>query len=113
MLYDTINQPLLFVAMMISGIVGGALFLGIKNIEKIFKKRFFSHIFDFFAIFLSFFLLFLTNLIFHYGIFRIFPIAVYFLFFFLTIFLSKKYFAKWVAKCYTLIKGKKNGKNQS
>ena len=113
MLYDTLSQPVLFLIFALAGMFSCLAFCLIKIAKKYVKNIIICNIFDFFGIFLIFFSLFLTNLFFHYGIFRIFPILIFFTFFFLSQLLFEKHFAKLFSKCYTLFKGKRNGKNKS
>jgi len=113
MLYDTLSHPKLFLVFAIAGIACSLFFLLTKRLQKICRNKFLCHILDFFCILFIFFALFLTNLQFHYGAFRVFPIFIFFAFFFLGLFLFEKIFAKLFTKCYTLLKGRRNGKNKS
>ena len=109
MLYDTLSQPHFIFILSLVGFCCGFLFdLRSIFVSKV-KNKFLSHLFDFFVTILCFGSLYVTNLFCHYGIVRFFPIVVFLFFLCLERFLSQKFFAKIIKKCYTLVKRKKHG----
>lgn len=102
MLYDTLNQFSFFLILALLGFSCGFLF----DLKKIIKNKTISNVFDFIFVVLCFTCLYIVNLKQHYGLFRMFPIVVFFVFLILQRFLSKKILAKFFQKCYNLIKKK-------
>ncbi len=115
MLYPTINQPLIFLALFVGGIVGGLIFDVFKILTTLSgNDKFSQHFFDFIATILAFCLLFLINLWLNFGQFRLYVPAVYLASFALERFISKFLWTKLVEKWYTSIakRGRKHGKGK-
>lgn len=113
MLYETSKQILTFCFISLGGFLCGFLF-DLKQIFlfKIKKKRILAHFFDFFCIFLTFFACFLLNLKFNFGEIRFFCILGFSLSFVIERFFSQNFLAKPIAKCYNIIKERKNEKQK-
>ena len=75
MLYPTLNQPIVFIFIFLTGLASGLLF-DLSNFLVIFfnRNKIIKQIFYFLATILSTFLLFIVNLITNFGNFRIFII---------------------------------------
>ena len=109
MLYESLSQPIIFLFLCLSGFVSGFLF-DLKNILSIYFKRnkIISQILSFFAVFLTFFMYFFTNLKINYGEFRFFSIIAFAISLLLQRFIIKNFLAKPVIKCYNKFKEKHN-----
>ena len=111
MLYPTLNQPLLLFIFFIVGILSGLVF----DIARLLTSlsggdKWSRHIFDFFAVVVSFAVLFFANLSFNLGQFRIYIFVVYLLSFALQRFISKILWTKLLSKWYTTIMKRRNDK---
>ena len=102
MLFSTSNQPIFILIIATCAIFTGVLF-DLKNIIKLFfniKNIILIYFFDIFSAFLLFFNYYFINLIFNYGEIRLFSIIIYFIFFAIERYLSCKFVAKRLARCY-------------
>ena len=124
-LFETLNQPYIFVWLIFGGLLGGLFFdfcllvSFLCNDNKIIKN-----ILLFIATIFSFFILFLINTKLNYGQIRIYPFLVFFTSLFIERFSIGKLFAKINIWCYTnfkkftniitkvKLKNKTNGKNK-
>ena len=103
MLYPTLNQPLMLFIVFCCGIFCAVIF----DILQVFSKRkILKHILDFFAVIFSFALLFLLNLKFNYGQFRIYVVAIFLLSFVSLKIISKFLWTKVIQKCYIKLRRK-------
>ena len=114
MLYPTVNQPLIFVAMLVGGLIGGLIFDIFKVLTTLSGGDNFSrHLFDFLATIFTCSLLYLINLWLNYGQFRVYVLAVFLAGFAFERFLSKFLWTKLVEKWYTIFaKRGNNGKRK-
>ena len=114
MLYDSLTQPKFILVLFLVGFACGFLF-DARNmlLHSAKRKKILKNIFDFFLVLALFTCLYAINLLYHYGIFRMFPIFVFFTSVGLQRLISQKFFAKIFAKCYTLFKRKRNGAKKS
>ncbi len=78
MLYPTLNQPYVFIFIMLAGLISG-FFFDIANFLNIFfnRNKITKQFLYFFATITSVLILILTNLITNYGIFRIFILLTF------------------------------------
>ena len=104
-LFETLNQPYILILLIIFGFLSGFLFdfayiiSFLCNENKIVKN-----IFQFFAVFFSFFILFLLNLNINYGQFRVYIFVVFFFFLFIQRITVGKLIAKTKIWCYNTFK---------
>ena len=104
MLFPTLNQPLVLLFIFMAGLLSGLIFDFAKILTYICSKdKFSKHIFEFFATIFSFGLVFLLNLKFNLGQFRIYILAVFFASFALEKIFSKFLWTKFLLKWYTSI----------
>ena len=104
MLYPTVNQPIVIIAMFFTGLACGLIFeifrfltflSGNDKISKIF--------FDFLAVIFSFALFFIVNLAVNYGQFRVYVILIFLIGFAVEEIILKILWKKLKKKCYTRI----------
>ena len=109
MLYQSLSQPLIIVMTAVAGLLGGAtfdlariftLFFGARKITK--------HCFDFIATVVCAGLLFLTNLHFNYGQFRLFVLLIFLICFAFERFFSSFLWTKLLKKWYSSIVQRRN-----
>ena len=104
MLYPTINQPIVFIAIFFTGLACGVVFDVFRILTMLSGgDKWSRHIFDFLAGIFSFFLLFFVNLKVNYGQCRIFVFAVFLLSFYLERLISKFLWTKLLSRWYTNI----------
>ena len=101
MLYPTFNQPMLILFVALSGLFAGLLF-DISNfiIFPLKKKKIASQILHFVAVILGFGILFLVNLKFNYGQFRIFVLIEFLFILSIERFTLGILWTKALEKCY-------------
>lgn len=101
-LYETLNQPIILLYLIILGFLSG-LFFDFAYIISFLcnKNKLITNILLFFSTLLSFFTLFMLNLKINYGQFRVFIFIVFFLFLFLERISLGKVIAKTQIWCYT------------
>ena len=109
MLYPTLNQPLIVLAIFATGLFCGILFDSARILTVLSGgDKFSAHLFDFLASIASFCILFYTNLQINYGEFRLYILGVFAISLVLERFLSKKLWTKLLSKWYSSIVGKRN-----
>lgn len=113
MLYPTLNQPLMFLLLVVVGFIGGVIF-DIFNIitTMLGNDKYSHHFFNFLAVLVSFALLFIVNLKFNYGQFRLYVIAIFLAGFFLERVISKFLWTKLIKKCYSIFSRKKGAQDE-
>lgn len=102
-LFETLNQPKIFIALFIAGFLCGFIFDVLHFIHFLCKKnKIVGYALDSIGVVFSFAMLFLTNLNFNYGAFRMYI----FLMFFFALLLQRLTLGKLIAKletvCYNL-----------
>ncbi len=114
MLYPTVNQPLILLALLAGGLVGGLIFDFFKILATLSGgDKYSCHLFDFLAGIFTFVLLYLINLWLNYGQFRVYVVAVFLVSFAFERFLSKFLWTKLLEKWYTIFaKRGDNGKRK-
>ncbi len=123
MLFETLNQPKVFLALACAGFLAGFFFDASNYITWLFNKsKIVQTVTDFFATVMSFAVFFLTVLFLDYGKVRLYHITIFVLMFFLQRITLGKLIAKFLNWCYNqftksmqkllkrLQKKKKNGK---
>jgi hypothetical protein len=113
MLYPTLNQPLIFLLTILVGLASGVIF----DICKILcllsgGDKYSRHIFDFLAVAVSFALLFICNLKFNLGQFRLYVVVAFLISFSVQRIFSKFLWTKVKEKCYNIFAKLKKGKNE-
>lgn len=104
MLYPTLNQPLVIIMMLIAGFASGIVFDVCRILTTLSgNDRLSKHLFDFIATILSFAILFLNNLHFNYGQFRVYVVAIFLLSFWIERKLVQKLWTKLLQKWYSNI----------
>ncbi len=113
MLYPTLNQPLMFLLLLLAGFASGIIF-DIFNIivTALGNDKYSHHFFNFLSVLFSFALVFIVNLKFNYGQFRIYVIAIFLVSFLLERVISKFLWTKLIKKCYSIFSRKKGVKNE-
>ena len=109
MLYSTLNQPLVFFLLFLSGGLCAIPFLFIKS----FKRNFFIQIYSFFAIIISFAIYEIVNLFVNYGQFRFYTILSFLTGITTFYFILKFLWTKFRQKCYNLKNGRKEEKEKT
>ncbi len=108
MLYPTLNQPLMFLILICVGLLSGLIFdffnilialLGKDKSVKIF--------FNFLSVIFSFVILFISNLYFNFGQFRMYVLFVFIVAFYVQRVFSKILWTKVIKKCYNQNRGKR------
>ena len=115
MLYPTLNQPIILLALAAGGIFAGLIFDASKILATLSgNDKFSRHFFDFVATILSFLILFYLNLSLNYGQFRIYVLIVFLLSFALERLISKFLWTKLLSKWYSSItrREKKGGREK-
>ena len=115
MLYPTLNQPIVLLALFAGGIVCGLVFDVCKILTTLAgNDKFSKHFFDFLATIFSFLLLFFVNLWCNYGQFRLYVFLVFLISFSLERLISKFLWTKLLSKWYSMIAGreKKGGRKK-
>ena len=107
MLYPTLNQPLVLLIIFLVGFVCGCIFDLARILSTLAGDIWAKHILDFFAIVISFSILFFSNLIFNLGQFRLYVLAIFLLSFALERFFSKILWTKVLSKWYSSITRKR------
>lgn len=104
MLYETLTQPYLLLIFLLAGILGGLVF-DIGNFIKFLcsNKKAPSIFIDFIQTIICCLILFFVNLKYNYGLFRLFPIIIFLIFFTLERFTLGKIIAKFYNLCYNLL----------
>ena len=105
MLYSTLSQPIVFLCLFATGLLGGLAFVIISFFTR--KNKIFLHVLQFFSICFCFLSFHLVNLFVNYGELRLFTIFAYLLGFFLINLLFSKFIAKILKKLYNFINGKR------
>lgn len=104
MLYPTLSQPLVIVMMLLAGFACGIIFDIFRILTLLSgNDRISKHIFDFLATLSSFAILFLNNLHFNYGQFRLYVIALFLISFAIERKLAQKLWTKLLEKWYSNI----------
>lgn len=104
MLYETLNQPIIFLSFLILGLFCGLIFDFGNFIKFLFSnKKLPSIIIDIIQTFIILYLLFLFNLIINYGQIRLFIILVFTFSFIIERYIVGKFVAKFYIKCYNVI----------
>ena len=105
MLYPTLSQPFVALMIMCCGLLCGMIF-DVSNIIVYLSggDKLSKNIFDFISIIICSFLLFLFNLIFNYGQFRIFILIIFLIFFYIERFFSKVLWTKLFKRCYNKLR---------
>ena len=104
MLYPTVNQPIVILAMFFTGLACGLIFeifrflTFLSGNDKISKN-----FFDFLAVIFSFVLFFIVNLAVNYGQFRVYVILIFLIGFAVEEIILKILWTKLIEKCYTRI----------
>ena len=103
LLYPTLNQPLILLAIFACGIISGFIFDLFRVLTTLSgNDKFSKHFFDFLATIFSILILFFLNLWFNYGQFRLYVVVFFLLSFTLQRFISKilwtKLFSKWYSR---------------
>ena len=104
MLYPTVNQPIVILAMFFTGLACGIIFeifrflTFLSGNDKISKN-----FFDFLAVIFSFVLFFIVNLAVNYGQFRVYVILIFLIGFAVEEIILKILWTKLIEKCYTRI----------
>ena len=104
MLYPTVNQPIVIIAMFFTGLACGLIFeifrflTFLSGNDKISKN-----FFDFLAVIFSFALFFIVNLAVNYGQFRVYVILIFLIGFAVEEIILKILWTKLIEKCYTRI----------
>lgn len=113
MLYPTLNQPLVALAILGAGVIGG-LFFDVARILTTLSggDKWSGNIFDFIATICCFAVLFLTNLFVNFGQFRIYVLCVFLISFSLQRLFSKFLWTKLLAKWYTNIAKRKKSDSE-
>lgn len=110
-LYPTLNQPLILLAIFLIGILGGLLLDVARLCSSLLGNlKFIRYIFEFSAVVISMLALFIANLNLNYGSFRIYVVAVFLLSFVLERILSKILWTKLLSKWYSSITKSKQRK---
>lgn len=114
MLYETQNQPFVFLMIVLFGFLSGFLF-DFLNISKIIlKKQFIINFLTLFMVFSAIFIYFFINLKFNYGEFRFYTIFSFFLSFFIQRLTLSNFVASRFELCYNKhIKKKTERKNET
>lgn len=113
MLYPTLSQPLVFLAVFGAGLAGGLIFDIFKILTFLSGNDRYSKIFfDFLATILSFGLLFVVNLAVNYGQFRIYVLLSFLLSLLIERLLSKFLWTKCIRKCYNRFREKHAGRKK-
>lgn len=114
MLYPTLNQPIIFIVIIFAGIFSGIIFDFFRILTTLSGgDRYSKHIFDFLAVFFSFIVLFLCNLKFNLGQFRIYVLCVYLISFAFQRFFSKYVWTKLATSWYNVFaKGRKKSEKR-
>ncbi|MBO5394865.1 MAG: spore cortex biosynthesis protein YabQ [Clostridia bacterium] len=118
MLYPTLNQPLIIVMMLLAGFACGIVFDVCRILTLLSgNDKVSKHIFDFIATLISCAVLYLNNLHFNYGRFRLYVIALFLISFALERKLVQKLWTKLLQKWYSSIVQRreewKNKKNKN
>ncbi len=112
MLYPTLNQPLMFLLLIITGFVCGVIFDLFNIIVSLLgNDKYSRHFFSFLSVLFSFAILFIVNLKFNYGQFRLYIIAITLISFFLERLISKFLWTKLIKKCYSIFSRKKDSRD--
>ncbi len=104
MLYPTVNQPIVIIAMFFTGLACGLIFeifrflTFLSGNDKISKN-----FFDFLAVIFLFALFFIVNLAVNYGQFRVYVILIFLIGFAVEEIILKILWTKIIEKCYTRI----------
>ena len=104
MLYPTVNQPIVIIAMFFTGLACGLIFeifrflTFLSGNDKISKN-----FFDFLAVIFLFVLFFIVNLAVNYGQFRVYVILIFLIGFAVEEIILKILWTKLIEKCYTRI----------
>ena len=100
MLYQTLGQPFVFLIIFAAGFIAGG-FFDLSALLSFLsgKDKYSKNIFDFFAVVISFALLYFANLIFNYGLFRFYVLFLFLIALAFERFLSKLW-TKAIQKCY-------------
>lgn len=108
MLYSTLNQPIVIIAMFVVGFFCGVIVDFFRILSTILSgQKFARHFFDFLVMIFSCLLFIFTNLKVNYGQFRLYIICVFSLSLALERILSKFLWTKLISKCYTSIENVK------
>ena len=108
MLYPTLNQPLMFVLLLVAGFLAGLIFDIFNLISTLLgNDKITTNFFSFLSVLFSFALLFLTNLIFNYGQYRLYVLLIFLAAFLLERLISRFLWTKLVKKCYSKISRRK------
>ena len=113
MLYPTMNQPLVVLMVFLAGIASGVCF----DIAKVLtflsgKDKYSKAIFEFLATIISLFMLFLVNLKFNYGQFRLYVLLIFALSLIIEQFFLQLLWTKLLSKCYNRHIWKKKDKRK-
>ncbi len=112
MLYPTLNQPLMFLLLIIAGLASGVIFDILNMVVTLLgNDKYSHHFFNFLSVLFSFALLFVINLKFNYGQFRIYVLAIFIASFLLERLISKILWTKLIKKCYSIF-GRKRQKDE-
>ena len=104
MLYPTINQPLIIIAMFFTGLACGVVFKIFRFLTLLSgNDKISKNFFDFLAVIFSFVLFFIVNLAVNYGQFRVYVVLIFLIGFTVEIFILKILWTKLLEKCYTRI----------
>lgn len=109
LLYQSQNQPLIIFVIFLAGIFSGAIFDVTRLMTLFFGNgKLAKHLFEFVATVVSGFLLFLTNLQFNYGQFRLYVILIFIISFVLERFFASFLWTKLIKKCYSRFMQRRN-----
>ncbi|MBE7073507.1 MAG: hypothetical protein E7379_00170 [Clostridiales bacterium] len=109
LLYQSQNQPLIIVMISLAGVVSGFLFDFARILTLFFGKgKIAKHFFDFCATAVSVLVLFLTNLHFNYGRFRLYVLLIFIICFALQRFFISFLWTKLLKKWYSNIMQRRN-----
>ena len=113
MLYPTLNQPFMFLLLICAGLASGIIFDLLNLVCNLVREDRFSKIFfDFLSVLLAFSLVFIVNLLFNYGQFRVYVIIVFILSLFTERAISKFLWTKLVEKCYSKISKRRKARGE-
>ncbi len=108
MLYPTLNQPLMFILLLLAGLASGVIFDVLNLIIGLLgSDKYVRHFFNFLSVVLSFAILFIVNLKFNYGQYRSYVLIIFLISFCFERFLSRFLWTKLIKKCYSLLSKKK------
>lgn len=105
MLYSTLSQPIVFLCLFATGVLGGVVFFTITFVVK--KSKILLHTLQFFCVCFCFVSFHFVNLFTNYGEIRMFSVGAFLLGFFIVNILFSKFIAKILKKLYNLVCGKR------